>query len=51
MMSLQRRYFIFNTKRNCAAIIVTKNYANDYLYNSEEGNLILCEQLNQFFLL
>jgi hypothetical protein len=32
-------------KKICVAIIVTKAYANDFIYLTKEGNMALCEQV------
>ena len=32
-------------KKNCVAIIVSKNYSNDFIYLTVEGNLALCRQV------
>lgn len=32
-------------KKNCVSIIVSKNYSNDFIYLTVEGNLALCKQV------
>lgn len=32
-------------KKTCVAIIVTKSYANDFIYLTQEGNMQLCQQV------
>jgi len=32
-------------EKTCTALIVTKNFVNDFLYISDEGNFLLCEQV------
>jgi hypothetical protein len=32
-------------KKTCVAIIVTKAYANDFIYLTKEGNMALCQQV------
>ena len=36
---------LLETKK-CVAIIVSKNYANDFIYINPEGNMALCKQVN-----
>ena len=36
---------LLETKK-CVAIIVSKNYANDFIYINPEGNMALCRQVN-----
>jgi spermidine synthase len=36
---------LISTKK-CVAIIVSKNYANDFIYINPEGNMSLCKQVN-----
>jgi hypothetical protein len=32
-------------RKSCVAIIVTKSYANDFIYLTQEGNMQLCQQV------